>query len=126
MTFQPLGRAENWKKQLSNPLDEQKTEKNSFPTPWMSKKLKKIAFQPLGSEKNAENSPSAVDETRKSRKNARRRSTKCEKRKKKRSSAVDETQKSRKNARRRPTKREKRRKSIFGHGRRVKNDENQL
>jgi len=72
----------------------------------MSKKLKKIAFQPLGSEKNAENSPSAVDETRKSRKNARRRSTKRENREKmsvggrrntkitkKCSSAVDETQK---------------------------------
>ena len=46
--FRPLGRAENWKKQLSEASDEQKTEKNSFPTPRMSKKLKKTAFRPLG------------------------------------------------------------------------------
>ena len=46
--FRPLGRAENWKKQFSNPLDEQKTGKNSFPTPWMSRKLEKTVFQPLG------------------------------------------------------------------------------
>ena len=45
----------------------------------MNRKLKKVAFQPLGSEKNAENSPSAADETQKSRKNAHRRSTKREK-----------------------------------------------
>jgi len=32
-------------------LDEQKTEKNDFPTPWMSKKLKKMVLQPLGSGK---------------------------------------------------------------------------
>jgi len=32
-------------------LDEQKTEEIGFPTPWMSKKLKKLAFQPLGSGK---------------------------------------------------------------------------
>ncbi|WP_314806939.1 hypothetical protein [Segatella oris] len=51
MAFQPLGRAKNWKKWLSNPLDEQKIEKNGFPTPWKSKKLKKITFQPLGSGK---------------------------------------------------------------------------
>ena len=36
------------KKRLSNPLDEQKTEKNGFPTPWMNKKQEKMAFQPLG------------------------------------------------------------------------------
>jgi len=36
------------KKRLSNPLEEQKTGKNGFPTPWMSRKLKKVAFQPLG------------------------------------------------------------------------------
>ena len=48
MAFQPLGRAENKKKWLSNPLDEQKTEEIGFPTPWMSRKLKKMAFQPLG------------------------------------------------------------------------------
>ena len=36
------------KKGSSDPSDEQKTEKNSFPTPWMSRKLKKTAFQPLG------------------------------------------------------------------------------
>jgi len=36
------------KKQLSEPSDEQKTEKSGFPTPWMSRKLKKVAFQPLG------------------------------------------------------------------------------
>ncbi|WP_315563420.1 hypothetical protein [Segatella oris] len=33
-------------------MDEQKIEKNSFPTPWMNKKLKKMAFQPLGRAKN--------------------------------------------------------------------------
>ena len=120
-------------------MDEQKTEKNGFPTPWMNEKLKKVPFQPLGSEKNAENSPSAVNETRKSRKNAHRRSTKRRNHEKtlvvgrrnaeiakKYSSAVDETRKSQKNARRRSTKRKKRRKSIFGRGRRVKNDENSI
>nr|WP_168166455.1 hypothetical protein [Prevotella sp. HMSC077E08] len=30
--------SKKWKKRLSNPLDEQKIEKNDFPTPWMSKK----------------------------------------------------------------------------------------
>ena len=48
MAFRGLGRTKNWKKQLSDPSDEQKTGKNSFPTPWMSRKLKKAAFQPLG------------------------------------------------------------------------------
>ncbi|EFB30667.1 hypothetical protein HMPREF0971_02924 [Segatella oris F0302] len=33
-------------------MDEQKTEKNSFPTPWMNKKLEKTAFQPLGRTEN--------------------------------------------------------------------------
>ena len=36
------------KKGSSEASDEQKTEKNSFPTPRMSKKLKKMTFQPLG------------------------------------------------------------------------------
>ena len=43
-----LGRTKNRKKWLSDPSDEQKIEKNGLPTPWMSKKLKKMAFQPLG------------------------------------------------------------------------------
>ncbi len=43
-----LGRARNRKNWLSEGSDEQKTEENGFPTPWMSKKLKKMAFQPLG------------------------------------------------------------------------------
>jgi len=48
MAFRGLGRTKNGKKWFSNPSDEQKTEKNGFPTPWMNKKLKKMAFQPLG------------------------------------------------------------------------------
>ena len=51
MAFRGLGRTKNWEKRLSNPLDEQKTGKNSFPTPWMKKKLKKMTFQPLGGRK---------------------------------------------------------------------------
>ncbi|MGP1452602.1 MAG: hypothetical protein ACTTJ9_04060 [Segatella oris] len=87
-------------------MEERKTEKISFPTTWKNEKQKKVALQPLGSEKNAENSPSAADETQKSRKNARRRSTKRKKHEKtpvvgrrnaknakKRPSAVDEMQK---------------------------------
>ena len=46
--FRGLGRTKNGEKWLSNPLDEQKIGKNGSPTPWMSKKLKKTAFQPLG------------------------------------------------------------------------------
>ena len=52
MAFRGLGRTKNWEKQLSDPSDEQKTGKNSFPTPWMSRKLEKTAFQPLGRAKN--------------------------------------------------------------------------
>ena len=48
MTFRGLGRTKNWKKQLSEASDERKMGKNGFPTPWMSKKLKKTALQPLG------------------------------------------------------------------------------
>ena len=36
------------KKGSSEASDEQKTKKNSFPTPRMSRKLEKQAFQPLG------------------------------------------------------------------------------
>ena len=36
------------KKGSSDPSDEQEIGKNSFPTPRMSRKLKKMAFQPLG------------------------------------------------------------------------------
>jgi len=72
----------------------------------MSRKLKKMCFQPLGEPKNAEKRSLSVDETRKTLKNARRRPTKCRKREKvlvvgrrnaenaeKCSSSVDETQK---------------------------------
>ena len=85
-----------------------------------------MCFQPLGEPKNAEKRSSSADEMRKTRENARRRSTKREKREKmpvvgrrnaenakKCSSSVDEMQKTLKNARRRPTKCRKRRKTVF-------------
>ena len=40
------------KKGVSEASDEQKTEKNGFPTPRMSKKQEKTALQPLGWAKN--------------------------------------------------------------------------
>ena len=43
---------EKSKKRLSDPSDEQKIEKNGFPTPRMNEKLKKMAFRPLGRTKN--------------------------------------------------------------------------
>ena len=43
-----LGRTKNRKNWLSDPSDEQKTEKIGFPTPWMNKKREKLAFRPLG------------------------------------------------------------------------------
>ncbi|WP_315352237.1 hypothetical protein [Segatella oris] len=49
--FRGLGRTKNGEKRLSEASDERKMGKNGFPTPWMSKKLKKMAFQPLGSGK---------------------------------------------------------------------------
>ena len=49
--FQPLGNGENASKQLSNPLEMEKTPQNSFPTPWKWKKRLKTAFQPLGNRK---------------------------------------------------------------------------
>jgi len=48
IAFRGLGRTKNWEKRLSEVSDEQKTEKNGFPTPWMNKKQEKMAFQPLG------------------------------------------------------------------------------
>ena len=51
LAFQPLGWAENWRNRLSNPLDEQKTEEIGFPTPWMSRKLKKWLSNPLDEQK---------------------------------------------------------------------------
>ncbi|OFO71741.1 hypothetical protein HMPREF2983_09130 [Prevotella sp. HMSC077E09] len=69
-----------WKKWLSETSDEWKTPKNGFPRPRMSRKLKKMCFQPLGEPKNAEKRSSSADETQKSRENAHRRSTKRKKR----------------------------------------------
>ena len=43
-----LGRAENKKNWLSEVSDEQKTGKNGFPRPRMSKKQEKMAFRGLG------------------------------------------------------------------------------
>ena len=43
-----LGRAKNKKNWLSEISNEQKTGKIGFPSPWMSKKQEKMAFQPLG------------------------------------------------------------------------------
>ena len=40
------------KKRLSDPSDEQKTGKNGFPTPWKSRKLKKMTYQPHGRAEN--------------------------------------------------------------------------
>ena len=49
-----MAEVKNKKKGSSEASDEQKTEKNSFPTPRMSKKLKKMAFRGLGRTKNWE------------------------------------------------------------------------
>ena len=43
-----MAEVKNKKKGSSEASDEQEIEKNSFPTPWMSRKLKKMAFRPLG------------------------------------------------------------------------------
>ena len=43
------------KKRLSNPLEEQKTGKNGFPTPWMSRKQEKWLSNPLDELKTEEN-----------------------------------------------------------------------
>ena len=48
IAFRGLGRARNKKKWLSEASDEQKTGKNGFSRPRMSKKQEKIAFRGLG------------------------------------------------------------------------------
>ena len=50
-----MAEVKNKKKGSSEASDEQKTEKNSFPTPRMSKKLKKMAFRGLGRAENWKN-----------------------------------------------------------------------
>ena len=47
-----LGRAENKKNWLSEVSDEQKTGKNGFPRPRMSRKQEKMAFRGLGRAEN--------------------------------------------------------------------------
>ena len=97
-----------------------------------------MCFQPLGEPKNAEKRPSSVDEMQKTRKSARRRSTKCRKREKtlvvgrrnaknarKCSSSVDEIRKTRKSACRRSTKRKKREKVPVVGRRNAENAEKQ-
>ena len=119
----------------------------------MSRKLKKMCFQPLGEPKNAEKRSSSADETQKSRENAHRRSTKREKREKvlvvgrrnaenvrKCPSSADEMQKTPKNSLSYPYDEQKTRKTAFRRGtinkkrqkqpfvgvRRTKNGENRL
>ena len=50
-----LGKTENRGGSVSNPLEEQKTRKIAFPTPWKNEKCSQEHFQPLGKPKNAEN-----------------------------------------------------------------------
>ena len=51
MAFRDLGRAENGENRLSAMAETEKTPQIGFPSPWMSKKLKKLAFQPLEAER---------------------------------------------------------------------------
>ena len=57
------------KKGSSEASDEQKTEKNGFPTPRMSKKLEKMAFRPLGRTKNRKKWLSEASDEQKTEKN---------------------------------------------------------
>lgn len=60
-----LGKTENRGGSVSNPLEEQKTRKIAFPTPWKNEKCSQEHFQPLGKPKNAENCVSNPLEERK-------------------------------------------------------------
>lgn len=60
-----LGKTENRGGSVSNPLEEQKTRKIAFPTPWKNEKCSQEHFQPLGKPKNAENCASNPLEERK-------------------------------------------------------------
>jgi len=51
MRFGHGRKTKNGENYISATAETEKTPQNGFPTPWMRRKLKKMAFQPLGSGK---------------------------------------------------------------------------